>query len=93
MLLPADMEPLAEVLPSNAIAIETVKVNEVASLLWLPEGLSDKEKNARFIREIDLFASIEPAEGIEAMLAAQMVGTHHAALECLRRAMRPNQTF
>ena len=27
------------------------------------------------------------------MLAAQMVGTHHAALECLRRAMLEGQTF
>lgn len=27
------------------------------------------------------------------MLAQQMVGTHFAALECLRRAALPNQTF
>lgn len=37
--------------------------------------------------------SIQPADGLETMLEAQMVGTHHAALECLRQAMSPSQTF
>lgn len=32
-------------------------------------------------------------DGAEAMLAQQMVGAHHAATECLRRAMMQNQSF
>ena len=42
-------------------------------------------------RAIELFESIAPESGIETMLAAQMVGTHLAAMECLRRAMIPGQ--
>ena len=75
------------------LVIETEKLNEIASLLWLPEGISETQKNARIIRAIDLFESLEPDDGVEAMLAAQMVGTHHAAMECLRRAMIPDQSF
>jgi hypothetical protein len=36
---------------------------------------------------------IEPRDEIEGMLAAQMVATHNAAMECYRRAMLDNQTF
>jgi hypothetical protein len=35
--------------------------------------------------------SIKPQGEIEGVLAAQMVGTHHSATECLRRAMLPGQ--
>ena len=37
-------------------------------------------------------AAIAPVDGIEGMLATQMVAAHDAALECLRRAALPNQT-
>jgi hypothetical protein len=36
---------------------------------------------------------INPGDEVEAMLAAQMVATHLAAMECLRRARTPGQSF
>src|ERR687886_2418540 len=36
---------------------------------------------------------IAPRDPLEGMLAAQMVGVHAAAMECLRRAMAANATF
>jgi hypothetical protein len=36
---------------------------------------------------------INPGDEVEAMLAAQMVATHLAAMECLRWARAPEQTF
>jgi hypothetical protein len=36
---------------------------------------------------------LKPADEIEGMLAAQMVATHNAAMECFRRAMIREQTF
>ena len=36
-----------------------------------------------------LLEDINPAAGVESMLAVQMVATHEAAMECLRRAMTP----
>lgn len=77
----------------SASTIELQKLNQIGSLLWFHEGTSPEEKHAAIVRAVDLFESIAPAEGIEAMLATQMVGTHHAALECLRRAMIPSQSF
>ncbi|AOL94030.1 SNF2 family N-terminal domain-containing protein [Porphyrobacter sp. LM 6] len=78
---------------TRAELVEVAKLNEIASLLWFPESSSQEERDARIVKALDLFESIKPAEGLETMLAMQMVGTHHAAMECLRRAMIPEQTF
>mgnify|MGYP000087622986 CR=1 FL=1 len=73
--------------------LQTQKINEIASLLWVHEDADEDTKHARILRALELYESLEPADGAEGMLAAQMVGTHDAALECLRRAALPNQTY
>jgi hypothetical protein len=69
------------------------RIAELQRLLWLPEGLSEEDKHLRLARAIELYEGLGPSDTGEAMLAQQMVGTHQAAMECLRRAMIPNQTF
>lgn len=81
------------VLPTNVQTYETHKLNEIAQLLYLPESLGEADKNARILRALQLYEELKPEGAAEGMLAAQMVGTHTAALECLRRAAVPNQTF
>jgi hypothetical protein len=73
--------------------IETRKLHEIVELLWLPESLSEKEMSARILRALDLYEDLKPDGSAESMLATQMVGTHPAAQECLRRAAREDQTF
>ncbi|MFG6519377.1 hypothetical protein ACGYLX_18175 [Sulfitobacter sp. 1A13496] len=72
--------------------IETRKLHEIVELLWLPESLSEEEMSARILRALDLYEDLKPVGSAESMLAAQMVGTHSAALDCLRRAANENQT-
>jgi hypothetical protein len=36
---------------------------------------------------------MKPRDEVEGMLAAQMLATHNAAMECMRRAMLHEQTF
>jgi hypothetical protein len=69
------------------------RVTELADLLWQHESMDNTEINVRVVRAIEHFNSLEPSDGAESMLAQQMVGTHFAALECLRRAALPKQTF
>jgi hypothetical protein len=100
-----DKKPTKPIMPAHTLVpgrmlitvqdniLEGRKLNEIATLLWLPESLDEDEKNARILRALDLYESLKPVDGAEGMLAAQMVGTHFAALECLRRAALPNQTF
>jgi hypothetical protein len=92
-LPPHEILPLEVFAPSNWLSIERLKLNEILNLLWLPEGISEADRNAKLVKAADLFESIKPEDGVEAMLATQMVGTHSAAMECLRRAMIPTQPF
>lgn len=95
--------PLSERLPPYQLArfdsvakctendVETSKIQEIMNLIWLPPSIGDAERDALLLKAIDLFESFEPGDGIEATLAVQMVGTHNATVECLRRAMHPDQ--
>ncbi len=74
-------------------AIEIRKLNEIAELIWLPENLSTDEKNTRVVRALEFYEDLKPVGSAEGMLAAQMVGTHSAALECLKRSALEDQNF
>jgi hypothetical protein len=67
--------------------------NELYETLWLPQHLDEDERFKRILAAVKRVERIEPRDAIESMLAVQMVATHNAALECLRRAMLENQTF
>lgn len=88
----ADTLPVRKLMPASEARVELRKIFEISELLWLPESLGEEEGNARIIRALDLYEELRPVGSAESMLAAQMVGTHSAALECLRRAAIPNQT-
>lgn len=68
-------------------------IQQVLHTLWLPEGISENEHSLRITSAISLLQGIRPTDEIEGMLATQMVATHNAAMECLRRAMIEGQTF
>ncbi len=86
-------EGVRKLLDIDEVAILQSRINEIANIIWRPEGLSKQEKDVTIARAIDHFNSLKPTDGAEGMLAEQMVGSHFAAMECLRRAALPNQTF
>jgi hypothetical protein len=66
--------------------------NQAFNTLWLAH--SDKDGHTKqFIATCMAMASIAPRDELEGMLAAQMVATHAAAMECYRRAMLKEQSF
>jgi hypothetical protein len=67
------------------------RVTELVNVIWQPQGIGDEELRIKIVRAVELFNSLKPADGAESMLAQQMVGTHSAALECLRRAALPSR--
>ena len=87
------LHPIGQVIDVDDGDFEWCKLREIIELLWLPETLEEEKRNARIVRAIELYESLEPQDGAESMLAAQMTGTHFAALDCLRRAAVPGQTF
>jgi hypothetical protein len=102
MELPAMLEA-AHKLPSSKVlgkklgvderARLSLKIEEIAQLFGNSENASKAVVNARLHRAVELYESLQPGDGAEGMLALQMVGTHDAALACLRRAAQPSHTF
>ena len=68
-------------------------IKQVADTLWLPDGLRDDERVTLVQSAISMLHGIKPTDEMEGMLATQMVATHNAAMECLRRAMIPAQSL
>jgi hypothetical protein len=70
----------------------SVLINQVAKTLWVKysdKDMRDQQCNAT----VAALIGIGPNDEIEGMLAAQMIATHNAAMECFRRAMLGEQTF
>jgi hypothetical protein len=67
-------------------------VNQAISSLWRAHSDS-AVLDVQYGATISALMGIHPADEIEGMLAAQMVATHNAAMECYRRAMLSEQTF
>ena len=62
---------------------------QVQNAAWEPAGVEDKT----LIFVGTALAAFNPKDEIEGMMAAQAVALHQGAMECLRRAMIPDQPF
>jgi hypothetical protein len=66
--------------------------NQTLGSLWVKN--SDEENKKRLILGVlAALISTKPADEVEAMVIAQMIASHNAAMECYRRAMIGEQTF
>ena len=64
---------------------------QVVKTIWYG-ACNEGEKEKRMQAAMIAMMGIAPKDEMEGMLAAQMVGLHNAAMECMRRAMLSNQT-
>lgn len=90
---PTQLLPDGAQLDASADAVRARRLREVADMLFYLPDESEEDMMAKIARAIELYEDLKPADGLEGMLAIQMVGTHHAALECFRMAAVPNQTL
>lgn len=68
-------------------------ITDVHQALWQPAHSTEEERILDLRAAVASLEAINPRDGIEGMLAVQIVATHNAALECLRRAMQSQQSF
>lgn len=73
------------------VALSRQLFDQVIGALWCPTGLNSQDMKNLLESALAALKGIKPVDEIEGMLAVQMISTHNAALECLRRAMRPEQ--
>lgn len=65
-------------------------MHQLAGTLWVPAGSTPEDVIGA---ALDAMASFEPADPVEGMMASLAVAQHAAAMECLRRAMLPEQPY
>jgi hypothetical protein len=61
--------------------------------LWMPREFDEETRKERALAALELLKGMKPQDTMEGMLSVQMVATHEAAMDCLRRAMITSQTF
>jgi hypothetical protein len=91
--LSLDPDSLKEATGTESRALMMRLLHQTVGALWVPESASEEEQDRHLQSAIALLQGIKPTNEIEGMLATQMVATHSAAMECLRRAMLQSQTF
>lgn len=73
-------------------AFNQAMIGQVIRSVWLgTEPLPIEQQEFFQCGPIGALWDIAPKDAVEGMLAAQMVATHNAAMECFRRAMLPEQ--
>lgn len=84
-------ELLAEMGGTPSLEFNKEVATQALGSAW--NGNSDSSGQAeRAVATTDGLRAIAPTDAIEGMLAAQMIATHNATMECFRRAMIPSQT-
>jgi hypothetical protein len=69
-----------------------VLANQVIKCLWLTHS-DPAERDKLYTAALTALIAIAPKDETEGMMAAQMVATHAAAMECFRRAMISEQSL
>ena len=65
--------------------------NDVVSTQWFFEN--DKDRDRKLSAVVASLVGIGPTSELEGMMAAQLLASHFAAMECYRRSMLRDQTF
>lgn len=69
----------------------TVIFNALAGCLWYFRDESTEGRDRKLLAAASAMRGFAPKNEVEGMMAAQAVALHHAAMECARRAMLPDQ--
>ena len=68
--------------------VDSLALQRIRNLSWLTFSDDPETADLAMIEAVRLYESLEPQDGIEAMLSAQMVGSHLAVLSLFERANR-----
>lgn len=90
---PADQSHLKPMTGSGESDFSLALLSQTFGTIWCGTECPEDTKQRLVQFGLGAMREIAPRDGIEGMLAAQMVAVHSAAQECFRRAAIPDQTF
>jgi hypothetical protein len=68
-------------------------LGQVCHCLWRAPSDAAEDRQRKLRTAIAAMIGIRPGDEIEGMIAAQIVATYNAAMECFQRAVQEDQTF
>src|SRR5205814_10609612 len=68
-----------------------ILAGQAAHSLWIGNS-TPEERDKQYLATVAALIGVGPRDELEAMLAAQMIAGHNAAMECFRRAMLPERS-
>jgi hypothetical protein len=78
---------------SNYDDWNNIVANQALSSGWYGNNPGAERSHKQHSAMLGFLSGIEPKDELEGMLAAQLLASHNAAMECYRRAMISEQTF
>ncbi|MFC0389480.1 hypothetical protein [Muricoccus vinaceus] len=84
---------LRAVAGAESDVLNNAMLNRVMRTAWIPDQWSVEQKAQAQAAAVLALAAFKAKDAVEGMLAAQAVGLHNASMECMRRAMIPDQPF
>ena len=91
--LEIDSEGAALATGSSSDVVQLERLGRVMESLWVSKHADQATSDRAMQAAYDTLKGIAPRSELEGMLAAQMIGAYNASMECLRRAMIPEQSF
>jgi len=85
-----DANPFRDMGGSRSPDFNHVLLRETLATMWVP-GTENDTQTMHMRAGMAALRAFKPKDEIEGMLAAQAVALHFGAMECLRRAMLPDQ--
>ncbi len=77
---------------ADSADLQSYLLHQSLGILICRKEATEEERNAKLRAGLAALEGIGPRDELEGMLAAQMFATHNTAMECLHRAMLPEQT-
>jgi hypothetical protein len=88
-----DTDSLRPVAGSSKDALNNKLITQAIAAQWTPKGATDEQHGDSALVTLLAMMELAPRDGVEGMLAAQIVAQHGMAMEMARRAMLPDQPY
>lgn len=88
-----DVETLRTQTGSTTLQSAFRRLNEILGSMFEYQLNRDGDIDTLILEATQSLEALAPRNEIESMLSTQMIATHLAAMECLKRAALPEQTF
>ena len=91
--VPVDQSLVKPLTGSDNSDFSVTLLNQALGTIWFGSECPDDAKQRLMQFGVGAMREIAPRDGVEGLLASQMVAVHAAAQECFRRAAIAEQTF